>query len=136
MEAETVSDLDSVGRDGDDVDGIGRRLTILESRIAELAYELRTRRVEVVDDSDQVRLSAELIDGVLETRIDLPSSTPGRRTGLLLFAVPEEQELCAGFGLQLWANGNIVNELAWWADHEADHSQEMAREQDAPIPRQ
>jgi hypothetical protein len=108
--------------DANELAGLAERVAALEARLAELAQSVRTSRLVIVDDDNHERVVAEVLDGVLELRIDLPSSTPGRRTGLLIFSIPEQPELCAGFGLQLWANGNIVNELAWWADQEEDLS--------------
>lgn len=82
--------------------------------------ELRVRRLVLVDQHDQERLVAELIDNVLELRLDLPHQQAGSRTSLLLFAVPEQQEYCAGVGMQLWVDGDMVQEFAWWSDQPAE----------------
>ncbi|MBV9659895.1 MAG: hypothetical protein JO337_01920 [Acidimicrobiales bacterium] len=109
--------------DGDeDVDrallALQERVEALEARLAALDATMETRRLAVVDDQGHERLVAELVDGVAELRFDLPGPPPGRRTSLLLFAVPRQPDWCAGLGVQLWVEGNLVEEMTWWEDQE------------------
>ena len=108
-----MGDNDDPGLDEPD---LVARLTALEARIADLAQEIRTGRLVINDQDRQERLVAELVDGVMELRLNLPARPAGRHTGVLVFAVPEQADWCAGIGVQLWANGNTVGELTWWAD--------------------
>ncbi len=99
------------------------RVTALEARLAALSRELqtgevRTRRLTLVDEDGRERLVAEMVGSVAELRFDLPGLPPGRRTSLLLFAVPEQLDWCAGLGVQLWVDGNLVDELTWWQDQD------------------
>jgi hypothetical protein len=74
-----------------------------------------TRRIEVVDPDGRSTLVAEVVDSALELRVGL-SGVAGRRTEVLCFAIPARQELPRGVGIQLWANGDIADELCWWGD--------------------
>ncbi len=82
----------------------------------EAVDEIRARRLVVVDESNCERLVAEVVDDILELRMDLPSSRPGRRTSLLCFAAPGFDQMSAGIGVQLWVDGDVVDEVSWWAD--------------------
>lgn len=102
------------------LDDIVGRMADLEAGLERLDVRLEegvtTRRLAIVDSSDRERLVAEVVDDTLELRIDLPRSREGRRTSLLCFATPGLDQLCAGVGVQLWVDGDIVDEMAWWAD--------------------
>ncbi|HET9731064.1 MAG TPA: hypothetical protein VFP54_00170 [Acidimicrobiales bacterium] len=96
-------------------------MAALEARLAALSRqvqtaELRARRLTLVDEAGRERLVAEMVGTVAELRFDLPGLPPGRRTSLLLFAVPDQPDWCAGLGVQLWVDGNLVDELTWWQD--------------------
>ena len=94
------------------------RLAELESKVAQLTDELRTGRLVVLDERERERLVAEVVDGVLELRLELPPAPPGRRSALLAFTSPGCEPFGSGLGLQLWADGELVDELCWWADGE------------------
>ncbi len=96
--------------------GLTERVTALEAQVAGLSEQVQTRRLSVLGADGHERLVAELVDGVTELRLDLPGRVAGRRTSLLLFAVPDRPDWCAGLGVQLWVDGNMVDELSWWAD--------------------
>ncbi len=95
---------------------LGERISALESRVDQVSEKRTTKRLAIVDPLQRERLVAEIVDGTLELRIDLPPSGNGRRTALLCFATPGLDELCAGVGVQLWVDGDIVDEISWWAD--------------------
>ncbi len=92
------------------------RVAELESHLGRLTAELRTGRLVVFDDRERERLVAEVVDGVLELRLELPPAPPGRRSALLAFTSPGREPFGSGLGLQLWADGELVDELCWWAD--------------------
>lgn len=110
--------------------GLLERLEALEERIASLDGEVRTRRLALVGDGGHERLVAEIVAGVTELRLDLPDRPPGGRTSLLVFAVPDQPDWCAGLGVQLWVDGDLVDELTWWAD--ADDRRAGSQTREAP----
>lgn len=91
----------------------------LRTSVARIADEVRTRRLAIVDGSERERMVAEISEGVLEVRMDLPPGDRGRRTALVCFTAPPTAELGAGLGAQLWVDGNLVGEVGWWADQPA-----------------
>jgi hypothetical protein len=97
--------------------GLAARVAALEDRLRQLENEVRTARLVIADDHGRERIAAELVDDVAELRISLPS-TVGRRTGVLVFAIPGHRDLPSGIGLQLWVDGDLVRELTWWEDEE------------------
>lgn len=96
------------------------RVALLEARVRDLALEINTARLVVAhpDRRDLPRLVADTDSGGLELRIDLPASMPGRTTGVVLFALRGQADLAGGVGLQIWADGNVVEDLTWWTDQE------------------
>ncbi|MHB8246433.1 MAG: hypothetical protein ACYDGN_14015 [Acidimicrobiales bacterium] len=98
------------------VDDLCERVARLQSELARLRDVVRTNRLVVVDEEDRERLVAEINDGVLELRLQLPSGGAGQRTELLAFTTPPRDVLAPGLGMQLWANGNLVKEFCWWDD--------------------
>ena len=95
------------------------RVTALEVQMNQLRQEVRTARLVITDDQGLEHLVAERCNEAMELWIELPSSTAGHRTGVLLFGIAGREDLCAGIGIQLWANGSVVRELTWWADESA-----------------
>ncbi len=88
--------------------------------LADLRLEVRTDRLVVLDREQRERLVAEVVDGVIELRLELPPVRQGRRTALLGFAAQRRDQLCSGIGLQVWAEGELVTELCWWEDERGD----------------
>lgn len=97
-------------------DELADRVNELERLLGEISTELRTGRLVVLDARDRERLVAEVVGEVLELRLDLPSSDGGGRSAVLAFTSPADDQLGAGLGLQLWAAGELVEEICWWAD--------------------
>lgn len=92
------------------------RVGALERAVAQLSSELRTRRLVVVDERGRERIVGEAVAGHCELRLDLPGEPEARRSALLLYSSPERHELGEGVGLQLWAGGDAVWDLAAWRE--------------------
>lgn len=101
------------------------RVAQLEARVLRIRGELRTERLVVLDADERERLVAEVVDDILEVRIELPPVEPGRRTALLGFSAPRSGQLAGGLGVQLWADGDLVNELCWWEDDDEGEKDEQ-----------
>lgn len=100
---------DSAGR-------VEERLKRLKEAVAALSTEVRTRRLVVTDDEGRDRIVGEVVDGVTELRLDLPGRAAGRGTAVLVFANPGSERLGPGIGVQLWHEGDCVDELSVWPD--------------------
>jgi len=107
-------------------DDLETRVTALEVQINQLRQEVHTARLVITDDQGLERLVAERCNGAMELWIELPSGTAGHRTGVLLFGIAGQEDLCAGIGVQLWAHGSVVRELTWWADESAPSNGRLA----------
>ncbi|HVX22408.1 MAG TPA: hypothetical protein VHB02_13735 [Acidimicrobiales bacterium] len=115
---------------------IEARLAALERSIGAMATEITTGRLVVVDARGRPRLVAEVLEGTVELRVELPdrdqdgrppADDPVRtagRTAAVLYATPAgggvggggELGLGPSVGLQLWADGDAVAELDAWPD--------------------
>ena len=100
---------------GDRVDPVEERLKRLKEAVAGLSAEVRTRRLVVTDDRGRDRIVGEVVDGVTELRLDL-SGRPQGRTEVLVFANPGNDELGPGVDVQLWDDGDCIDELTVWSD--------------------
>lgn len=98
------------------MEGLTTRLARVEAALAELTKEVRTRRLVVVDDDGQERITGEIVRGTAELSVDLPGQPPGRRSSVLAFANPGDEELGLppGLGVQLWLEGDAVDEFGAW----------------------
>jgi len=111
-----------VGTDNDPMwhetaaDELDSRVTDLEVRMNRLRQEVCTSRLVVSDDQGSGHLVAQRCNGATELWIEPPSNTAGERTGVLVFAITGQGDLCAGIGVQLWAHGGVVREMTWWGD--------------------
>lgn len=96
--------------------GLESRIARLEAALANLSSEVRTRRLVVTDDRDGERIVAEVVGGTAELSVELPRCRPGRRSAVLVFANPHDEELGlpAGLGMQLWVDGDAVDEFGTW----------------------
>lgn len=92
------------------------RLARVEAALADLTNEIRTRRLVVVDDDGQERITGEVVRGTAELSVDLSGQPSGRRSSVLVFANPGDEELLLppGLGIQLWVQGDAVDELGTW----------------------
>ena len=92
------------------------RLARVEAALSDLGHEVRTRRLVIVDDDGQERIVGEVVRGTAELSIDLPGQPHGRRSSVLVFANPGDEELALppGLGVQLWVEGDAVDELGTW----------------------
>ncbi len=97
-----------------------QRLDALESSVAALAQEIRTRRLLVAGDNGGPQVVCEVSRGVVELRLQAGDGGPSR-PALVLYASgagggagPDAPELGPATGLQLWANGDAVVELDAW----------------------
>jgi hypothetical protein len=115
-----VGDGDTAADDSAVLAALSSRVAELEEQMSRMHRELATHRLVLRDTKSRERLVAEVVDDILEVRIELPPAQTGRRTALLGFSAPRHGELAAGIGVQLWAEGDIVNELCWWEDAEID----------------
>lgn len=97
-------------------EGVVTRLDRVEAVLAAITDEVRTRRLVVVDDDDQERITGEVVRGTVELSVDLPGQPPGRRSSVLVFANPGDEQLGLppGLGVQLWVAGDAVDEFATW----------------------
>jgi hypothetical protein len=92
------------------------RIGALERALAQLSLELRTRRLVVLDEHGSERIVGEIVAGHCELRLDLPGESATPRSSLLVYSSPERHELGEGVGLQLWAGGDTVWDLAVWRE--------------------
>lgn len=101
-------------------DNLEGRVERLEAAVAASNEETRTRRLVVTDEAGVERIVGEVVGTTAELRLDLPGSQDGRRTSLLVFANPgdEATNLGSGVGVQVWLNGEAVDELSVWGDLE------------------
>ncbi|MGH9044085.1 MAG: hypothetical protein ACRDVP_04475 [Acidimicrobiales bacterium] len=90
---------------------LAARLAALETSVERLGAELRTSRLSLVDALGRERLVAQVVDDVAELRLDLPTGAHSRRSGVLVFAAPGGRSLPAGFGVQLWLQGDLFKIL-------------------------
>jgi hypothetical protein len=96
---------------------IEERLRRLEAFMLTPPEEIRTRRLVVTDADGRDRIVAEVVGTTAELRVDLPEGTTDGRSSVLCFANPGDPEMDLGWGLgvQLWVEGNIVDEMTdWW----------------------
>jgi hypothetical protein len=96
---------------------VEERLRRLEAFVLRSGTEVRTRRLVVTDADDRERIIGEVVGTTAELRVDLPEGTTDGRSSVLCFANPGDPEMDLGWGLgvQLWVEGNIVDEMTdWW----------------------
>ena len=96
---------------------IEERLRRLEAFMLTPPEEIRTQRLVVTDADGRDRIVAEVVGTTAELRVDLPEGTTDGRSSVLCFANPGDPELHLGWGLgvQLWVEGDIVDEMTdWW----------------------
>lgn len=101
--------------EGDGTAALTARVVRLEAALAALGLELRTRRLVVLDSAQRPRITAEVIDGVAELRVELRPSPTSATPAVLAFAAPGDAPGGAGLdpaiGVQLWADGEGLVEL-------------------------
>ena len=100
--------------------GLEERIDALENALDRIASELRTRRLVVVDEHGRERIVGEIVAGHCELRLDLPDLAAARRSSVLVYSSPERHELGEGVGLQVWAGGDAVWDVAAWRDGNGD----------------
>ncbi|MDA8318115.1 MAG: hypothetical protein M0010_23545 [Actinomycetota bacterium] len=97
------------------LDVVERRLAALEADLAaalgRLVAELRTERLVVVDKAGAERIVGEVVGGHAELRLDLPGSSPPRRSSVLVFSSAPGREPGEAIGLQLWVEGDLALDL-------------------------
>jgi hypothetical protein len=102
--------------DSDDTAGLAARVVRLEGTVEALGLELRTRKLVVVDRAGMPRITAEVVDGVAELRVELGSSPGAAMPAVLVFAaaggMPGGATFDPAIGVQLWADGDGLVELA------------------------
>lgn len=108
-----------------DNDDLEARVTALEVRMNQLRQGVHTARLAITDDQGLEHLVAERSNGAMELWLELPNSMAGHRTGVLVFGIAGQEDLCDGIGIQLWANGSVVRELTWWADESAPSNERL-----------
>ncbi|HXQ18137.1 MAG TPA: hypothetical protein VN781_00755 [Acidimicrobiales bacterium] len=100
--------------EGDGIAALTARMARLEAALEALGLELRTRRLVVLDGAQRPRITAEVIDGVAELRVELHPSASAT-AAVLAFAAPggdaEGTGLDPSIGVQLWAGGDGLVEL-------------------------
>lgn len=96
---------------------VEERIGKVESHLGQMGVEITTRRLVVLDSEPERRLVIETVRGVVELRLLQGRSGAGEASELLLFAASGDEDLGlpAGVGLQLWADGDVVEELTWWS---------------------
>lgn len=93
------------------------RIQALEARLDDLAGEVVTSRLVVIDDLGRRRLVAAASGPAAELRVMVAGTAAGRSTEVSIFAVEGDQGgLPGGVGVQLWADGSVVGELTTWDD--------------------
>jgi hypothetical protein len=100
---------------------LAARLGRLEGAVEALGLEFRTGRLVVIDDAGTPRITAEVVDGVAELRVELGSSRAGAGAAVLVFAAAPRTggvSLDPAIGVQLWAGGDGLVEFA--ASEDAD----------------
>lgn len=92
------------------------RVERLEAAVAASSEETRTRRLVVTDEAGKERIVGEVVGTTAELRLDLPGPQEDRRTSVLVFANPGDKatNLGSGVGIQVWLNGEMVDELSVW----------------------
>ena len=96
---------------------VEERLRRLEAFMLGSRAEVRTRRLVVTDGDDRERIVGEVAGNTAELRVDLPERTTEGRSSVLCFANAGDPELDLGWGLgiQLWVEGEVVDEVTdWW----------------------
>jgi hypothetical protein len=96
---------------------IDERLRRLERFVRRSRGEVRTRRLVVTDVDGRDRIVGEVVGTTAELRLDLPTETTDGRSSVLCFANPGDPEVDLGWGLgvQLWVNGDCVDQMTdWW----------------------
>ena len=95
-----------------------RRVAQLELALSALGEELRTRRLVVADGDGQERIVGCVRRGTAELTVARPGCPEGQGGAVVLFANPgdEHLDLEPGVGLQLWAVGDVVQEVSSWTD--------------------
>ena len=101
--------------DGADATGLTARVARLEGAVEALGLEVRTRKLVVVDRAGVPRITAEVVNGVAELRVDMGPS-PAATPAVLVFAAaggtPGGATFDPAIGVQLWAEGDGLIELA------------------------
>lgn len=106
-----------------DRDGsLSERVETLEKRVEDLRRRIETSRLAVVDGSGRERMVAEARGSAIELRMPLPGSAPGRSTEVVVFAIEGGRGWSGGVGVQLWAGGSMVREMAFWDDESSNPS--------------
>jgi hypothetical protein len=100
----------------DNAAAMAGRVARLERALEALGLELRTRKLVVLDSEETPRITAEVVDGVAELRVELASSPAAATPAVLVFAAAHRTREGATFdpaiGVQLWADGDGLVELA------------------------
>jgi hypothetical protein len=102
----------TTGSDRQD-DGAAARLARVEAAIEALTHEVRTRRL-VVGDAGSPRITAEVVDGVAELRVELGPAPAAAGPAVLVFAsdgTRGDAGLGPAVGVHLWVGGDAVVEL-------------------------
>lgn len=93
---------------------------------SEASAEIRTRRLVVVDDvgNERITLEVDEFDVAQVSVVPMPPP-PGSTTAVVLFAIPASDRSGTGVGVELWCDGNSVGGInAWFEDgdwHAAVH---------------
>ncbi len=111
--------MEMTGGADDVVRALATRVRKLERTLEGQVFEVRTRRLVVVDPDGAERIVGEVAShGTAELRMDLPGRLPGRRTSVLMFANPGDlvYDVPPGVGVQLWLDGNAARRFDVWAN--------------------
>lgn len=95
-------------------------MAAVETRLAALGDELRSRRIVVHDDEGRDRIVGEVVANTAELRVELGSG-PGERSAVVIVASslvagrgPEDDGMGPAVALQLWTKGQAAIELDAW----------------------
>lgn len=80
-----------------------------------ISNEVRTHKLIVCDEQDRPRIVAQVVEGVAELRVEMPSRE-GERTQVLLYAADREGTNPSAIGVELWVQGVSVARMHAWCD--------------------
>lgn len=103
-------------RSGEPERSVEQRLEELEHAIAGMRDELVTEKLVVGIADDGPRLTAKVVDGVVELRLEADDVRSGTPVQLLMFAAPGRDDLPAGAGFQVWKSRDAAAEWCSWSD--------------------